>query len=139
MYTLATDGRTTVCSRMPLSQVWHTDKLHDCSLISFTALLRTMEYYRGIMFMTTNISARIDPAILNRVHLGLGYDMNQEKRESISRSFFKWYGEKDFVFEKSAEAKFLEFVEEHDFNGREIRNGTMSTFLARYTADVSIT
>lgn len=36
--------------------------------------LRTLEYYQGIMFFTTNRVQQIDPAIASRIHFKIKYD-----------------------------------------------------------------
>ena len=36
--------------------------------------LRTLEYYQGIMFFTTNRVKQIDPAIASRIHFKIKYD-----------------------------------------------------------------
>jgi len=75
------------------------------------------------MFLTTNIYARIDSAVLDRIHLGMKYEMDKIKREKISKTFFEWYEEKGLSFGQTVQLEFQNRAEKHDFNGREIRNG----------------
>jgi AAA+ superfamily predicted ATPase len=50
--------------------------------------LRTLEYYQGMMFLTTNRVKQIDDAIASRIHFKLKYDnLNREQRTNIWRSF----------------------------------------------------
>jgi SpoVK/Ycf46/Vps4 family AAA+-type ATPase len=50
--------------------------------------LRTLEYYRGMMFLTTNRVKQIDDAIASRIHFKLKYDnLNREQRINIWRAF----------------------------------------------------
>ncbi|KAJ5835805.1 hypothetical protein N7447_001831 [Penicillium robsamsonii] len=50
--------------------------------------LRLLEYYRGIMFMTTNRASTIDRAFQSRIHLTLHYpDLDSVAKEQIWRQF----------------------------------------------------
>jgi AAA+ superfamily predicted ATPase len=52
--------------------------------------LRTLEYYQGMMFLTTNRVEQIDDAIASRIHFKLKYDkLNLEQRTSIWRRFLE--------------------------------------------------
>jgi hypothetical protein len=53
-------------------------------------LLRSLEYYEGILFLTTNRVKTIDEAIASRIHLPLRYvDLNQSARKEVWQSFLK--------------------------------------------------
>jgi SpoVK/Ycf46/Vps4 family AAA+-type ATPase len=46
--------------------------------------LRTLEYYEGIMFMTTNRAGNIDPAFQSRIHVSIEYpELAAESRRQI--------------------------------------------------------
>ena len=50
--------------------------------------LRTLEYYQGMMFLTTNRVRQIDDAIASRIHFKLKYDnLNLEQRTNVWRYF----------------------------------------------------
>ncbi|GFF60995.1 hypothetical protein IFM51744_10551 [Aspergillus udagawae] len=50
--------------------------------------LRTLEYYPGIFFLTTNMLQDFDAAILDRIHLKLQYhDLDSSARQAIFRRF----------------------------------------------------
>ena len=50
--------------------------------------LRTLEYYQGMMFLTTNRVEQIDDAIASRIHFKLKYDkLNLEQRANVWRYF----------------------------------------------------
>ncbi|KAH8757124.1 P-loop containing nucleoside triphosphate hydrolase protein [Hyaloscypha finlandica] len=52
--------------------------------------LRTLEYYQGMMFLTTNRVGQIDNAIASRIHFKLKYDkLNLEQRTNIWRRFLE--------------------------------------------------
>lgn len=75
-------------------------------------MLRQLEYYVGIIFLTTNLLQDIDHAFLSRIHIHLRYpDLSPSSRLSI------W---KDVLHQKPA---FLEAT-----NGQEhVRNGERSS------------
>ena len=46
--------------------------------------LRKLEYYDGVLFLTTNLVHQFDDAILNRIHLMMRYDkLEKEARKTI--------------------------------------------------------
>ena len=51
--------------------------------------LHKLEYFEGILFLTTNLPDGFDPAILNRVHLSLQYDLSRDGRKAIFRQFLQ--------------------------------------------------
>lgn len=52
--------------------------------------LRTLEYFDGILFLTTNFVNNFDKAILDRVHLKVRYEgLDQSKRKNIFTHFLQ--------------------------------------------------
>jgi SpoVK/Ycf46/Vps4 family AAA+-type ATPase len=52
--------------------------------------LRQLEYYRGILILTTNRVEEIDEAFRSRIHFQLAYeDLDREARKAIWRGFLK--------------------------------------------------
>ncbi|KAJ6438231.1 AAA family protein [Purpureocillium lavendulum] len=50
--------------------------------------LRTLEYYEGILFLTTNRVKNMDPAFQSRIHVSLEYpDLDAAARAAVWRSF----------------------------------------------------
>lgn len=50
--------------------------------------LRTLEYYEGILFMTTNRVKNMDPAFQSRIHMSLEYPpLDASAREAVWRGF----------------------------------------------------
>ncbi len=82
--------------------------------------LRLLDYYRGILFLTTNRPQVLDPAVLSRVMLRMDYpDLDRGSRARIWQSMFQAAGlELDGDFGELAA---------HDINGRQIRNLTRLT------------
>ncbi|EDN08181.1 predicted protein [Histoplasma mississippiense (nom. inval.)] len=79
--------------------------------------LRTLEYYRGIFFLTTNLLQDFDQAILDRIHLKLQYhDFDPSARLDIFNHFLRKAGAN--VDEQELE-KFVQI----GLNGRQILMG----------------
>lgn len=80
--------------------------------------LRLLDYYRGLLFLTTNRSEALDEAVLSRVMLRLQYPhLDAATRAKIWQSMFAVAGLEltGVTFEQIAEL---------DLNGRQIRNLT---------------
>ena len=78
--------------------------------------LQKLEYYEGILFMTTNRPDNIDPAIRSRIHLTMQYpDLTSLARRKLWCNFLKdgdhSLGEADY-----------DELAEIDLNGRQIKN-----------------
>ncbi|KAH6693385.1 P-loop containing nucleoside triphosphate hydrolase protein [Leptodontidium sp. MPI-SDFR-AT-0119] len=112
-----------------------------------TAFLRTMEYYSGTMFLTTNRPGAIDPAFTSRIHLFLGYKtLTPSSRPQVWDGFFNKLereqrklrpGVRRLNIPSSTQnfAKNDPMMLGLNLNGREIRNILQSAInLARYHA-----
>lgn len=102
-----------------------------------SVFLRVLEYYDGILILTTNRIGTFDEAFKSRVQLALHYPpLNDEAREEIWHNFMRSLKEKgeDADF-KGLEEK-LHTLAKHKLNGRQIRN-TISTArqLAQYKGE----
>ncbi|KAL3465911.1 hypothetical protein BJX64DRAFT_252150 [Aspergillus heterothallicus] len=106
--------------------------------------LRALDYFQGILFLTTNRVGSFDEAFLSRIHVQIGYDpLDEGSRQQIWDNHFKKlsrnrdlngqeircsYDAKEFV-RKSKELQKLKW------NGREIRNAFQTAVaLACYQA-----
>jgi len=88
------------------SDVWQASKVG--------VFLRLMDYFRGIMFLTTNRSDVIDHAVLSRITVNIAYpDLNKKTRKAIWVSKLKEAGMTIDSTDKLAEL---------ELNGRQIRN-----------------
>ncbi|KAH6691094.1 P-loop containing nucleoside triphosphate hydrolase protein, partial [Leptodontidium sp. MPI-SDFR-AT-0119] len=102
-----------------------TSDLARNSLVS--VFLRTMEYYTGILFLTTNRIGQIDDAFLSRVQVALGYEkLDDHAREQIWYGFFEKLKKdrKDIIVTERAK-RFVAndlVLKAMKWNGREIRN-----------------
>jgi AAA+ superfamily predicted ATPase len=77
--------------------------------------LRTLEYYEGIMFLTTNRVQTFDDAITSRLHLMIKYEpLSLANRKIVWKSFLSKTNAKYTEHE-------LDSLVRKPFNGREVR------------------
>ncbi|KAF4819051.1 ATP-dependent zinc metalloprotease FTSH 8 [Colletotrichum tropicale] len=101
-----------------------TDNLERNELVSI--FLRTIEYYEGVMFLTTNRLNAIDAAFHSRAHLSLEYPgLDISSRKEIWLGFLEKLDE----MRRGSSARGHELDNEHieklaalDLNGRQIKN-----------------
>lgn len=96
------------------------------------SFLRALEYYKGILFLTTNRVGTFDEAFISRITLTIFYPaFTHEARREVWKSFFsklKKEREDSMRIHRST----VDFVEDNRelaalrWNGREIRNGMYS-------------
>lgn len=118
--------------------------------------LRCVEYYRGVLFLTTNRVGHFDDAFMSRIHVIIHYKtLSVEDRRKIWAQFFdKLEEERDefeiterarsYVFGKDTQGSDSDDDSDRDrknkdiamvnmpFNGREIRNGELQLRLKTY-------
>ncbi|MCJ1285571.1 hypothetical protein MMC26_004912 [Xylographa opegraphella] len=109
-----------------------------------SVFLRVLEYYSGILFLTTNRIGTLDPAFKSRIHMSLYYPSLDR---DATREIWTWHiknvmkNKKDIIVDKKeifkfALAHFAELEEEKVvWNGRQIRNAFQTAVaLAEYDA-----
>lgn len=95
--------------------------LHRNALVSI--FLRLLEYFQGILFLTTNRVETFDDAFTSRIHVALRYDeLAPKARKEVWKNFIK-------MVRDSPGGKVTSFTEEefttlsrHRLNGRQIKN-----------------
>ncbi|KUJ13891.1 uncharacterized protein LY89DRAFT_721075 [Mollisia scopiformis] len=128
------------------------DDLQRNALVS--VFLRILEYFNGILFLTTNRPGTLDEAVKSRVHMSLYYSslgeleteeifrLNLSRLKEIEEQRANVSGEeKLFIFD----AEIIEFAKQHyrkhvsgpgRWNGRQIRNAfQIASSLAHYDGD----
>ncbi|CAA7269692.1 unnamed protein product [Cyclocybe aegerita] len=94
--------------------------LHDLERNAMVAVfLRHVEYYRGILFLTTNRVKAFDEAFLSRIHVALHFsELSQESKEQVWAAFIAKMGPaaKNITKEQIAE------LATRRINGRQIKN-----------------
>ena len=100
-----------------------THDLERNKLVSI--FLRVLEYYEGILFLTTNRVANIDAAFQSRIHISLDYpDLTVEARRAIWENFLEMGTERHDVSEGD-----LDELATLGLNGRQIKNVLKTTRL----------
>ncbi|KAI7291256.1 hypothetical protein KC343_g316 [Hortaea werneckii] len=93
-----------------------------------SAFLRRMEYFRGLLFLTTNRVGQIDDAFVSRVHMAIGYErLSPDFRRKIWEGFFRKLERERAgkILVGPSARKFVlhsDEVQKIELNGREIRN-----------------
>jgi AAA+ superfamily predicted ATPase len=104
-----------------------------------SVLLRVLEYYDGIIILTTNRINSLDIAVQSRIHLAIRYDdLDQKQKQNVFRMFLQQLEENEPKSIKEYD-DVIDFVNEYGsmnkLNGRQIRNVVASALsLARSRA-----
>ncbi|KAI5928584.1 P-loop containing nucleoside triphosphate hydrolase protein [Camillea tinctor] len=94
--------------------------------------LRVLEYYDGILILTTNRVGRFDEAFKSRMQLALGYpNLDEGQRGRIWLNFFQLLDSKKERFDIRDLNLNAHKLAKFDINGRQIRNAVM---MARHLA-----
>lgn len=116
-----------------------TSDLTRNSLVA--GFLRALEFYDGILFLTTNRVGSFDDAFISRIHIQLYYpDFSEDERQRVWKTFIdKLARERGETIRLTIDAK--EYIKSTrkqglKWNGREIRNAFQTAVaLAEYEAD----
>ncbi|KAF2432110.1 P-loop containing nucleoside triphosphate hydrolase protein [Tothia fuscella] len=115
-----------------------TADLNRNSLVA--GFLRALEFYDGILFLTTNRVGSFDDAFISRIHIQLYYpDFTDEQRQQVWKTFIdKLAQERGESIRLNLDAKdYIQGKEMREirWNGREIRNAFQTAVtLAEYDA-----
>ncbi|KAK8117962.1 uncharacterized protein PG998_006243 [Apiospora kogelbergensis] len=98
------------------------DDLHRNALVS--VFLRVLEYYEGILVLTSNRVGTFDEAFKSRIQLAVHYtNLNDDQRRQIWTNFFSRLKHLDEDGINFADLKDnIKRLARHKMNGREIRN-----------------
>ncbi|KAJ5927829.1 hypothetical protein N7466_006785 [Penicillium verhagenii] len=95
--------------------------IHRNALVSI--FLRLLEYFQGILFLTTNRVETFDDAFQSRIHVALRYG---DLAPKAKRSIWKMFLERVRAIEGVQTAEFTEkdydLLSRHTLNGRQIKN-----------------
>ncbi|KAI5783678.1 P-loop containing nucleoside triphosphate hydrolase protein [Geopyxis carbonaria] len=92
-----------------------THDLERNALVS--VFLRLLEYYKGILILTTNRVSTFDEAFQSRIHIALKYNnLEKDSRKKVWGNFLAKVDNVDISEEG------LEALSEHVYNGRQIKN-----------------
>ncbi|KAK1962267.1 ATPase [Colletotrichum sublineola] len=116
-----------------------TSDLTRNSLVA--GFLRALEFYDGILFLTTNRVGSFDDAFISRIHVQLYYpDFTDDERQKVWKTFIdKLARERGDTMRMTIDAKeYIASTKKHGikWNGREIRNAFQTAVaLAEYDAE----
>ncbi|KAH8879028.1 P-loop containing nucleoside triphosphate hydrolase protein [Thozetella sp. PMI_491] len=87
-----------------------------------TIFLRTMEYYKGVLFLTTNRPGHIDDSFISRITCPILYqELSLETKAKIINRFLRKFEENgDIEVENAAKSYLVSHCQK--LNGRQIRN-----------------
>jgi hypothetical protein len=87
-----------------------------------TVFLRTMEYYQGVLFLTTNRPGHIDDSFISRITYPIYYPpLSADAKGRIVKKFVERFEETgNILIEKQAATYLIDHCQE--LNGRELRN-----------------
>ncbi|KAF7302929.1 AAA family [Mycena kentingensis (nom. inval.)] len=97
--------------------------------------LRQLEYYQGILILTTNLIEQCDPAFESRIHFSIHYpDLGFESRRQIWQTFLK----KVMGARPQLTVDQLDRLAERSLNGRQIKNTVSSAQCIALDADADL-
>lgn len=97
--------------------------IHRNALVSI--FLRQLEYFQGILFLTTNRVETFDDAFQSRIHIALRYDaLDQRAKKTIFKMFVEraraqQKADKDSISFSDGD---YDSLARHELNGRQIKN-----------------
>jgi len=113
-----------------------TENLEKNAFVS--VFLRLMEYYQGILFLTTNRAEDFDPAFLSRIHVTVEYPpLTAERRANVWRNLAEKMMRRDGSLANDGEI-WATLGKEYVMNGREIKNALRTAHCLAKEEDVPL-
>ena len=110
-------------------------EVHDVGRNALVSVfLRMLEYFQGILFLTTNRVATFDEAFQSRIHIGLRYDkLDNKARNAIWKYFIDTLRALPDV--KVADITEVDFTKlsKYEVNGREVQDLSPPTYPASFS------
>ena len=98
-----------------------THDIHRNALVSI--FLRLLEYFQGILFLTTNRVDVFDDAFVSRIHLSLRYgDLSTKAKKSVWKTFIAKVKDAEGMQVEDIQEKDLDDLSRRALNGRQIKN-----------------
>ncbi|KAL4865369.1 hypothetical protein BDV12DRAFT_174767 [Aspergillus spectabilis] len=95
--------------------------IHRNALVSI--FLRLLEYFQGILFLTTNRVETFDDAFQSRIHVALRYgDLTTKAKRSVWKMFLEKVQAMEGVQTATFTDKDYDLLSRHNLNGRQIKN-----------------
>ena len=97
--------------------------IHRNALVSI--FLRLLEYFQGILFLTTNRVETFDEAFVSRIHLSLRYgELNAKAKKTVWKMFIQRVREVEGMDVKQLSEQDYNDLAKRNINGRQIKNLT---------------
>ena len=97
--------------------------VHRNSLVSI--FLKLLEYFQGIIFLTTNRVETFDDAFVSRIHLSLRYgDLTQKAKKAVWKMFLDKVRNSEGMQVEGITDHDIELLARRNLNGRQIKNLT---------------
>jgi len=88
-----------------------------------SVLLRVLEYFHGIIILTTNRITSLDVAVQSRIHLAIQYkDLEPQQKENIFKTFLDQIDGKEMLDRDNIDRNLKKNSKKWMINGRQIRN-----------------
>lgn len=89
-----------------------------------SVFLRVLEYYQGILILTTNQIALFDVAVQSRIHVAIQYtELSKEQSVAIFLEFLDQYRKQNWIEEYDAIKTYVSTdLHKKKFDGRQLRN-----------------
>nr|POE94388.1 hypothetical protein CFP56_16628 [Quercus suber] len=98
-----------------------THDIHRNALVSI--FLRLLEYFQGILFLTTNRVETFDDAFASRIHVALRYgNLTHKAKKAVWSMFLELVRKSDATQIEHFADEDLEALARHELNGRQIKN-----------------
>lgn len=95
--------------------------IHRNALVSI--FLRLLEYFQGILFLTTNRVETFDDAFQSRIHIALRYnELNQKARKAVWKMFLDKVKDMEGLDAVAFSDSELDILSRNQLNGRQIKN-----------------
>ena len=92
---------------------------HRSLNLTYSHSLRHVEYYRGILFLTTNRITAFDEAFLSRIHVALHFaELSVAAKAQVWRAFLTKAG----VSKSEVDDARIQKLAQREINGRQIKN-----------------
>ena len=95
--------------------------IHRNALVSI--FLRLLEYFHGILFLTTNRVETFDDAFQSRIHVALRYgELTHQAKKTVWTMFLDSVRQKEGLEVEEMKDRDLEYLARNQLNGRQIKN-----------------
>ncbi|KAI9807435.1 MAG: hypothetical protein M1833_000180 [Piccolia ochrophora] len=111
--------------------------IHRNALVSI--FLRLLEYFQGILFLTTNRVETFDDAFQSRIHVALRYgELNTKAKISVWKMFLGRVKDKEGVKTATFKDNDLEILARNNLNGRQIKNAVRTAVALAVNEDKTL-